>query len=611
MVVFDELPLTSLMGPGGRIDAERYPAFAGLARSANWYRGATAVHDSTALAVPAMLDGRYPRAGSNSDVYSHPANLFTLLSPSYEVNASEEATGLCPTSLCEPMEGTTLGHLSHGKLGRFRRFVRSVHPRPRPTLWFKHVLLPHVPWQFYPSGLRYRRFAPEPIPGLNGEPGFGVPWLVKLSYQRHLLQLGLADRLLGELLARLRRLDLYDDALIVVVADHGIGFHLGDERRAVTRSNVEDLAPVPLLVKLPRERRGRVIDRHVETIDVFPTILELAGVPAPARIDGRSLLRSDDAQARRARVFHRVGKDLNTVGGDYTFDVDALERRRGAAVRRKLALFGSGGGRDPEALYRIGPHAELVGRSLGERPARPRPGHGGDPPGSRAGRGQPILRLRAGRDHRRDPKRPAGRRTPNSGGRERHDRSDRPDVLAGGLTGRELRGNRPGADAPPRGEHGARVRDRDARRRPGAQTALGLRALYTRELHLSLQAPEVFLVHLLHEPARFDAVVIVREMHRCPPKELAQLPESGFEVGCHLGLRAVCLNSVEVGPACAGHRVNPLRRVAATVQQLAGLHELPSNLLDRRVNICRVFHGAADRRAEQRPPVGEVDEQRL
>ena len=50
--MFDELPLTSLMGPGGRIDAGRYPSFAGLARTATWYRGATAVHDSTALAVP-------------------------------------------------------------------------------------------------------------------------------------------------------------------------------------------------------------------------------------------------------------------------------------------------------------------------------------------------------------------------------------------------------------------------------------------------------------------------------------------------------------------------------------------------------------------------------
>ena len=63
MVVFDELPLTSLIGTGGRIDAGRYPSFARLASTSTWYRGATAVHDSTALALPAMLDGRYPKRG--------------------------------------------------------------------------------------------------------------------------------------------------------------------------------------------------------------------------------------------------------------------------------------------------------------------------------------------------------------------------------------------------------------------------------------------------------------------------------------------------------------------------------------------------------------------
>lgn len=371
MVVFDELPLTSLMDAGGRIDASRYPAFAGLARDARWYRGATAVHDSTALAVPAILDGRYPRAGLRSDVYSHPANLFTLLERRYEVHASEEATGLCPTSLCEPEPGTTLSHLAGGRIKRFREFVRSVERRGRPALWFKHVLLPHVPWQFYPSGRRYRRHAPEPIPGLNGELGFGVPWLVKVSYQRHLLQVGFADRLLGELLEHLRRRGLYRGALIVVMADHGIGFHAGAERRTVTRRNVQDLAPVPLLMKLPGQRRGAVVDRHVETIDVLPTILELTGVEAPTALDGRSLLSPLASEGRHVTVFHRVGTELNTVGGDYIFNVEAVERRRRAATRRKLALFGAGGGRNPEALYSSGPHAELIGREAATLPRVP------------------------------------------------------------------------------------------------------------------------------------------------------------------------------------------------------------------------------------------------
>jgi Sulfatase len=368
VAVFDELPLTSLLGADGRIDGERYPAFAELADTANWYRGATAVHDSTALAVPAMLDGRYPRAGFRSDVHSHPRNLFTLLAHRYEVNASEEATGLCPTSLCVPTPGTALSHLAGGRVSRFRDFLGSIRHRPRPTLWFKHVLLPHVPWQLYPSGTRYRLTAPEPIYGLNSELGFGVPWLVRVSYQRHLLQLGLADRLLGELLARLRRLDLFRDALVVVVADHGIGFHVGVERRTVTPGNVEDLAPVPLLVKLPGQLRGRILDKHVETVDILPTILDLARVPAPERIDGRSLFRSVGSQGRRVTIFHRIGHELNTVGGDYTFDPALLERRREAAVRRKLRLFGSGGGRDPEALYTIGPHAGLIGSRVDSLP---------------------------------------------------------------------------------------------------------------------------------------------------------------------------------------------------------------------------------------------------
>jgi hypothetical protein len=365
MVVFDELPLTSLLGPGGQIDAGRYPSFAGLTRTATWYRGATAVHDSTALAVPAMLDGRYPKRGLRSDVISHRVNLFTLLADSYEVNASEEATGLCPTSLCKPLEGTTLSHLGGGKVRRFREFVRSIQPRERPTLWFKHVLLPHVPWQFYPSGRHYRRHAPEPIDGLNGPEGFGDPWLVKVSYQRHLLQLGLADRLLGELLGRVRRLGLFRDALVLVVADHGIGFHVGVERRTVTQENVEDLAPVPLLVKLPRQRRGRISDAHVETIDVLPTILDVARVRTTHEMDGRSLLRPVASQADRVRIFHRVGTRLNTIGGEYSFDPAEVAQRRDAAVRRKLARFGSG---SDLGLFRIGPHPELVGQATADLP---------------------------------------------------------------------------------------------------------------------------------------------------------------------------------------------------------------------------------------------------
>ncbi len=364
VVVFDELPLVSLLGPSNAIDAGRYPAFARLARESVWFRGATAVHDSTALAVPAMLDGRYPRARVGSDAASHPHNLFTELAGRYELHVSEEATGLCPPDLCTPTPGDTLSHLGGGRVERFRDWVASIGPRQAKALWFKHVLFPHVPWRYLPTGTDYRRVNSEPIPGLNAERGFGDPWVMTFAHQRHLLQLGFADRLLGELLARLRRTGLMQQALVLVVADHGISFHPGAARRTVTPANVEDLAPVPLFLKLPGKRRGLTVDRHVETVDVLPTLLTAAGAPVPPGIDGRTVLRPDPERARRVTIYHRIGTRLNTVGGSYRFPVATVVRRREAAVRRKLARFGSGGGRAPARLFRIGPDADLIGREV-------------------------------------------------------------------------------------------------------------------------------------------------------------------------------------------------------------------------------------------------------
>ena len=70
------------------------------------------------------------------------------------------------------------------------------------------------------------------------------------------------------------------------------------ERRTVTPRNVEDLAPVPLLVKLPGQRRGEIVDRHVETIDVLPTILEL-GARARSRRDSTGARSSARPPRRR------------------------------------------------------------------------------------------------------------------------------------------------------------------------------------------------------------------------------------------------------------------------------------------------------------------------
>jgi len=100
------------------------------------------------------------------------------------------------------------------------------------------------------------------------------------------------DRFLGRLFEALRRRDLYDRTLVVLVSDHGEEFGEHDASRifdAHCTTQYEELIHVPLIVRFPPlAGRGRVVDRPVGLIDVAPTILELVGLPAPETWQGRS-----------------------------------------------------------------------------------------------------------------------------------------------------------------------------------------------------------------------------------------------------------------------------------------------------------------------------------
>jgi choline-sulfatase len=98
-----------------------------------------------------------------------------------------------------------------------------------------------------------------------------------------------ADRHLGTLLQSLRDANLYDDALIILLSDHGegLGEH-GEQEHGVLL--YREALQVPLVVKLPRnERRGTHITRTVQLVDVLPTIAAVTGATAP-KADGVSLL---------------------------------------------------------------------------------------------------------------------------------------------------------------------------------------------------------------------------------------------------------------------------------------------------------------------------------
>ena len=397
VLVMDELPVTSLMDERRRIDAVRYPHFAALARDSTWFRNATTPHGVTPSAVPAILTGRYVSNDALPVASDHPRNLFTLLGGSYRMNVSEEVTELCPQELCRVTRAGLLGRLGslagdvaiayahvvaprdlRGRLpsitgtwrdfgsddgptrdvpvirsnqsARLDRFLAAVERSDRPALHFLHLLLPHGPWKHMPSGRRYD--ASNAYPGLVDERWSSDPWLVTQAFQRHLLQLGFADRELGRLLATLKRTGLYDRALVVVLSDHGVSFKAGGWRRPVSAANVGDVAPTALFVKRPGERGGRIDDAPVRTIDVLPTIADVLGVPLRGPVDGRSAYAERRPARRRLDV-------MTDSGARIEVDPASLERAKLATLERKLALFGAGDERP--GLFGIGPHPELLG----------------------------------------------------------------------------------------------------------------------------------------------------------------------------------------------------------------------------------------------------------
>ena len=98
------------------------------------------------------------------------------------------------------------------------------------------------------------------------------------------------DAAIARLIAALKTQKLFDDALIVVAADHGqsLGAH-GEDTHGVFL--YDETIHVPLLVKLPGNQPAKRVQARVGLVDVAPTILEVAGAPVPSQMQGQSLLR--------------------------------------------------------------------------------------------------------------------------------------------------------------------------------------------------------------------------------------------------------------------------------------------------------------------------------
>jgi iduronate 2-sulfatase len=114
------------------------------------------------------------------------------------------------------------------------------------------------------------------------------------------------DAQLGRVLDELDRLDLAKSTIITFWGDHG--WHLGDHGMWCKHTNYEHAARIPFIVCAPGQggAAGRSSRALVESVDLYPTLCELAGLPVPAGLDGRSFaptLRNPNGATKPA-VFH-------------------------------------------------------------------------------------------------------------------------------------------------------------------------------------------------------------------------------------------------------------------------------------------------------------------
>jgi hypothetical protein len=414
LIVFDEFAPVSLMNRQEKIDAQRYPNFAALARDSTWYRSATTVQWLTEQAVPAVLTGILPSQREKLlPIYAdHPRNVFTLLGQGYRVRAVESITQLCPERICHEVRraspaavsdatrsltsdaGIVYLHLvlpepyseripdisdSWGNFGQKEkreqvqaanrgaiepcgrnvcRFASLFSRDRRPTLYVLHSLLPHVPYLYLPSGRRYGVQAPL-LRGIKRNKWY-KRWPALQAYQRFLLQVEYTDRALGLIVRRLKAKGIYDRALMIVVADHGVSFRAGEPRRKPTPGNMQDIAFVPFFVKLPHQHTERVDDGFVQTIDVVPTIAHVLGVKPPWHLDGHSVI--GRRLSSDGTVDIRLGK-----GKEVTARLSALRALRAQALAEQTAAFGT----TPSSLYRLGPNPGLIGRRLSSLSVEP------------------------------------------------------------------------------------------------------------------------------------------------------------------------------------------------------------------------------------------------
>lgn len=150
----------------------------------------------------------------------------------------------------------------------------------------------------------------------------------RAAIRAYLATVSFMDVQAGRVLDALKRLGVADNTIVVFTGDHG--WHLGEHGLWHKRSLFEPSARVPLIIHAPGVKgNGQASPSVVELLDLYPTLCDFAGLPAPAVLEGKSLRAVLDqpktphmgmafTQARRGTDAKNWGRSVRTARWRYT-----------------------------------------------------------------------------------------------------------------------------------------------------------------------------------------------------------------------------------------------------------------------------------------------------
>jgi arylsulfatase A-like enzyme len=247
-------------------------------------------------------------------------------------------------------------------------FIRRQKGSPKPFFLYVSMLKPHsefvIPAPFdtmYPAlgmplprtfqpGIPvpadFRAAADEPAkkaaarrkdgPGSVARTFINDPEILREVIAHYYGAVTMVDKQMGRVLAALEEAGFKDDTIVVFTADHGN--MLGERNRMFKGVMYEASARVPMIYRGPGIRSGRTSDAVLDNATVLPTLLELAGLPVPAGVQGTSIARLLRGDGTGPGVAYSYLRDTMVRQGDWKLivplELEGAGQGRPAARRR-------------------------------------------------------------------------------------------------------------------------------------------------------------------------------------------------------------------------------------------------------------------------------------